>query len=152
MSESVGNVLVHFTYSTKNRKPWLKDASIRSELYDYNAAILRDKVDSPAILINGVEDHIHVLCALSRQFTIRDVIKESKTETTRWIRRQGLSYMRFRWQAGDGVFVVSPSDVEQVKRYVAEQEQHHRRMSFQDEFREMCKRHGIQVDEQYAWD
>ena len=152
MPEPLTNVLVHFTYSTKNRKPWLKDANMRAELYAYNAMILENNVDSPAVLINGVQDHIHILCAISRRFAIKDIIKESKTETAKWIKLQGRAYADFQWQAGYGSFLVSPSDVEQVKRYIAREEQHHKRMSFQDEFREMCRIHGIPLDEEFAWD
>src|SRR3972149_6678420 len=81
MSQSLAKVVVHIVYSTKHRQPWLHDPVLRSELYAYNATVLKQDVDSPAILINGVEDHIHVLCLLSRKFAIMDVIKESKTET-----------------------------------------------------------------------
>jgi len=152
MSQSLANVIVHITYSTKHRKPWLIDPDLRSQLYAYNATILKEEVDSPAILINGVEDHIHILCLLSRKFAIMDVIKASKTETSKWIKKQGMAYGDFQWQAGYGVFSVSQSNVEQVKRYIANQQDHHKRMSFQDEFRELCKRHGIEIDERHVWD
>lgn len=152
MAQSLAKVIVHIVYSSKNRVPWLKDAKMRSELYAYNAAILRENVDSPAILINGVEDHIHILCLLSRKFAIKDVIKESKTETTKWIKKQGAAYADFHWQAGYGIFSVSPSNTERAKRYIANQEGHHQRISYQDEFRELCKRHGIEIDERYVWD
>jgi REP element-mobilizing transposase RayT len=152
MPQSLANVVVHITYSTKNRTPWLKDPHKRAELYAYNATILKHNVDSPALLINGVEDHIHILCALSRKFAIMDLIKESKTETTKWIKKQGRTYADFHWQAGYGIFSVSPSNIDQVKRYIANQEQHHKQMSFQEEFRETCRRHGLEIDERYAWD
>ena len=67
MSQSLAKVIVHITYSTKHRKPWLHDPDLRSQLYAYNATILKEEVDSPAILINGVEDHLHILCLLSRK-------------------------------------------------------------------------------------
>jgi putative transposase len=152
MPQSLAKVVVHIVYSTKNRHAWLKDPQTRSELYAYNAAILKNNVDSPALLINGVEDHLHVLCSLSRKVAIQDVVKESKTETTKWIKKQGPAYADFHWQAGYGIFSVSPSNVEQVKRYIASQEEHHRRMSFQEEFREMCRRYGIEIDERYVWE
>lgn len=145
-------VLVHIVYSTKHRKPWLADRALRSDLYAYKASILTDNVDSPAILINGVDDHIHILCLLSRKFAIMDVIKEAKTETTKWLKKQTPSCRDFSWQSGYGIFSVSPSNDEQVKRYLANQEKHHRRISFQDEFREICRRHGIEIDERYVWD
>ena len=81
-----------------------------------------------------------------------DVIKASKTETSKWLKKQGMAYSDFQWQAGYGIFSVSQSNVEQVKRYIANQQDHHQRMSFQDEFRELCKRHGIEIDERYVWD
>ena len=152
MSQSLAKVIVHITYSTKHRKPWLNDPDLRSQLYAYNATILKKEVDSTAILINGVEDHLHILCLLSRKFAIMDVIKASKTETSKWIKKQGMAYGDFQWQAGYGIFSVSQSNVEQVKRYIANQQDHHKRMSFQDEFRELCKRHGIEIDERYVWD
>ena len=152
MPQSLAKVIVHITYSTKHRKPWLSDPDLRSQLYAYNATILKEEVDSPAILINGVEDHLHILCLLSRKFAIMDVIKASKTETSKWIKKQGMAYGDFQWQAGYGIFSVSQSNVEQVKRYIATQQDHHKRMSFQDEFRELCKRHGIEIDERYVWD
>jgi REP element-mobilizing transposase RayT len=152
MSQSLAKVIVHIVYSTKHRQSWLKDPGLRSELYAYNATVLKNDVDSPAILINGVEDHLHILCLLSRKFAIMEVIKASKTETSKWLKKQGVAYADFQWQAGYGAFSVSESDVEQVKRYIAGQEEHHRRISFQDEFREICKRHGIEIDERYVWD
>jgi len=121
-------------------------------LYAYNATILKENVDSPAILINGVEDHIHILCLLSRKFAIMDVIKNSKTGTSKWLKKQAATQDAFQWQAGYGIFSVSQSNVEQVKRYIAAQEEHHKRISFQDEFRELCRRHWIVVDERYVWD
>ena len=152
MPQSLANVMLHIVYCTKNREPWMTDSKIRSELYAYNATVLRDDVDSPAILINGVDDHVHILCQLSRKYAIMDVIKHSKTETTKWIKKQGSQYEKFQWQAGYGVFSVSQSNVEQVKRYIANQEDHHKRMSFQDEFRELCRRHGLEIDERYVWE
>jgi REP-associated tyrosine transposase len=152
MPQSLAKVIVHIVYSTKHRQPWLHDPTLRSELYAYNATILKKEVDSPAILINGVEDHIHILCLLSRKFAIMDVIKKSKTETSKWIKKQATTHNDFQWQAGYGIFSVSPSNVEQVKRYIANQEEHHKRVSFQDEFRQICKRHGIEIDERYVWD
>ena len=152
MPQSLSKVLVHIVYSTKGRRPWLKDEQIRKELYAYKATILRDNVDTPALIINGVEDHVHMLCLLSRKFAIMSVIEEAKTETSKWLKKQSTDLSDFAWQGGYVVFSVSESNCEQVKRYIAEQEHHHRKMSFQDEFRLLCKRHGIEIDERYVWD
>ena len=152
MPQSLARVIVHIVYSTKHHQPWLHDPAFRSDLYAYNATVLKEDVDSPAILIGGVEDHIHILCLLSRKFAIMDVIKRSKTETSKWIKKQGAMHNDFQWQAGYGIFSVSQSNVKQVKRYIANQAEHHKRISFQDEFRELCRRHGLDIDERYVWD
>jgi REP element-mobilizing transposase RayT len=152
MPQSLAKVLVHIVYSTKGRRPWLQAEEIRNQLYAYNAVILRDNVDTPALIIGGAEDHIHALCLLSRKFAIKDVIEESKTETTKWIKKQGSQYADFHWQSGYGIFSVSESNVDQVRSYIANQIEHHKKMSFQDEFRALCQRHGIEIDERYVWD
>ncbi len=152
MPQSIAKVVIHIVFSTKGRKPWLRSNDLRNELFAYMATILRNNVDSPAILINGVEDHVHALCLLSRKFAIMKVIQEAKTETSKWLKKQSEETSNFTWQAGYGAFSVSESNILRVKEYIQNQEEHHRRMTFQDEFRELCKRHGIKLDEQYAWD
>ena len=152
MSQSVAKVALHLVFSTKHRTPWLKSAELRDELYAYMATILRDNVDSPAIIIGGVEDHVHILCLLSRKFAIMKLIEEAKTETSKWLKKQSPDLSNFAWQGGYGAFSVSESNIPQVKTYIANQEQHHKRTTFQDEFRELCIRHGIELDERYAWD
>ena len=106
----------------------------------------------PSDTIDGVEDHIHILCLLSRKFSIMDVIKRSKTETSKWLKRKRTELGSFQWQAGYGIFSVDESKLKQTKRYIASQEEHHKRFSFQDEFRELCKRYGVSIDERYVWD
>ena len=152
MPQSLAKVVVHLVFSTKDRTPWLQSQELRRELFAYMATILRNNVDSPAILINGVEDHVHVLGLLSRKFAIMDVVQEAKTETSKWLKKQSPALSTFAWQAGYGIFSVSESNIPAVKSYIENQEDHHRRMSFQDEFRELCKRHGIEWDERYVWD
>src|SRR5258708_31505974 len=88
MPQSLAKVLVHIVYSTKDRRPWLQSEKIRTELYKYKATILRDKVDSPALIIGGFEDHIHALCLLSRKFAIMDAIEKAKTQTTTRMKKQ----------------------------------------------------------------
>ena len=152
MPQSLAKVLVHIVYSTKGRRPWLQDDEVRKQLYAYKATILRDNVDTPALIIDGVEDHVHALCLLSRKFAIKNVIEEAKTETTKWLKKQGPQYADFHWQAGYGIFSVSESNAEQVRQYIADQVRHHKKLTFQDEFRILCERHGIEIDERYVWD
>jgi REP element-mobilizing transposase RayT len=152
MAQSLANVVVHLVFSTKLRTPWLGDKVMRAQLHAYMATILRDCVDSPALVIGGVEDQVHALLLLSRKYALMDVVKEAKTETSKWLKKQPAGSAAFAWQGGYGVFSVSESNVSQVRRYIENQEEHHRRMSFQDEFRELCRRHGVQLDERYAWE
>ena len=152
MPQSLSKVVVHLVFSTKQRSPCLRDQSLRNDLYAYMATILRDNVDSPALIINGVEDHVHVLLWQSRKLALMDIIKEAKTETSKWLKTQPLIRPDFSWQAGYGAFSVSESNIQQVKKYIQHQEEHHKRMTFQDEFRELCRRHSIDIDEQDVWD
>ena len=152
MPQSVARVAIHIVFSTKDRRPWLQDRTICSELYAYMSAVMKNQVDSPSIQINGVEDHVHVLCLLSRKFAMMDVVREAKTETSKWLKRRAESLSNFAWQGGYGAFSVSESNVEDVRRYILDQEEHHKRKTFQDEFRALCRRHQIDLDERYAWD
>ena len=152
MPQSLSKVAIHLVFSTKHRQPVLKPRSLCDELYAYMATILRDNVDSPAIIIGGVEDHIHALFLLSRNFAMKDVVQQAKTETSKWVKRQATSLSQFSWQGGYGAFSVSESNIAEVKAYIANQEMHHRNMTFKEEFRELCRRHGITIDERYVWD
>ncbi len=152
MPQSIAKVAIHVVFSTKNRKPWLKNDELREQLYAYMSTVLKDNVDTRALIIGGIEDHIHALCLLSRKFAIMRVIQEMKTETTKWLKKQSPATATFAWQAGYGAFSVSESNIPQVRRYIENQKEHHQSMSFQDEFRRICERHGAELDERYAWD
>lgn len=89
---------------------------------------------------------------MSRKFALMKVIQETKIETSKWMKRQAEDTSHFTWQTGYGVFSVSESNILQVQQYIQNQEEHHKHMSFQDEFRKICSRHGIKLDERYAWD
>jgi putative transposase len=152
MPQSLAKVLIHIVFSTKSRKPFLDDDGLRSELYSYMSSLLKNKVDSPAVIINGMPDHLHVLCLLSRKFSIVDVITEIKAESAKWLKKQSDRTKLFAWQSGYGVFSVSESNCNQMQRYIREQLSHHQKLSFQDELRLLYKKHGIDFDERYAWD
>ena len=150
MPQSLAQVLVHLIFSTKNREPILSD-DIRPELHPYMATILKG-VDSSAILINSVEDHIHVLFHLSKNHALCDVIESVKKDSSKWIKTKGKAYRNFHWQSGYGAFSVSQSNVAQVVKYIAEQKEHHRKRTFQEEFRAFLKRYQVAYDERYVWD
>ena len=102
--------------------------------------------------INSVEDHIHILCLLSRKIAVMKLIEEIKTSTSKWIKTKGVAYRGFYWQGGYGAFSVSESKCGDVERYIRRQHEHHKRRTFQDEFRQLCAKHRIPIDERYVWD
>jgi len=151
MPQSLARVAIHIVFGTKHRRPWLDDVSLSEELYAYMATVLKAN-DSPAVVIGGAADHVHTLCVLSRKVTIAKLVEEMKTGPSKWIKTKGPEFRDFHWQAGYGVFSVSESKLIDVRRYIESQRQHHERMTFQDEYRQLCERHGLPVDERYAWD
>ena len=133
MPQSLAQILIHLIFSTKNREPFLPD-DIRPELHPYMATILKGK-DSSAILINSVEDHAHILFHLSKNHALCDVIKSLKQDSSKWIKTKGTSYRNFHWQSGYGTFSVSQSNLAPMVKYIEDQKEHHRRRTFQEEFR-----------------
>lgn len=115
MSQSLSRIAIHLTFSTKNRKPWLRDADLRKRLYAYMAGIF-SPLESPAILIGGVEDHAHILFNLSRSLALKEVVGKVKAESSAWIKKNS-PHHGFYWQAGYGAFSVSESNVENVRKY-----------------------------------
>jgi len=151
MPQSLARVVLHVVFSTKNRVPFLKEPDVRTRLHAYMAGILQD-IGCEPILINGVEDHVHILCNLSRTVTIAKLVEKAKQGPSIWMKEQGPAYADFFWQGGYGSFSVSQSNVGQVREYIAVQEEHHQKISFQEEFRALCLKHGIEIDERYGWD
>ena len=151
MPQSLARIVLHLVFSTKNRVPILKDPELRARLYAYMAGVLQN-IGCEPILINGVEDHVHILCNFSRTLTVAEVLEEVKRNPSKWMKEQGTAYRDFYWQSGYGVFSVSQSKLAQVREYIARQEEHHRKVTFQDEYRALCQKHGVDVDERYVWD
>ncbi|MBS1790624.1 MAG: IS200/IS605 family transposase [Acidobacteria bacterium] len=121
MPQSLASVLVHLVFSTKNREPWITEA-IELELHKYLSAVLRE-CDSPALLVDGYNDHVHALFSLSRKWTIANIVEEVKTNSSKWIKTKGEEFQRFHWQSGYGAFSVSQSNVGEVKAYIANQKE-----------------------------
>ena len=111
-----------------------------------------DKLGCSPIRIGGTADHVHLLTTLSRTVTIANFVKELKRVSTDWIQGHGVDLASFRWQAGYGAFSVSESNKDAVVEYILNQDEHHRTVTFQDEFRRFCDKHRIDYDERYVWD
>ena len=150
MGQSLSRVICHSVFSTKDRLPLLRPRLLRDALYGRMANLLND-MDCLPIRINGVDDHVHGLWCLSRNLPIKDIFRELKSHSSRWLKQQDPSLSRFAWQSGYGVFSVDYAGADHVTRYIDFQEEHHRTTSFQDELRHLAKLHGLEIDERYAW-
>ncbi len=150
MPQSLSRILIHTVFSTKNRAHFFKEAVFRDELHSYLGGCANSLNCFP-IQISGVEDHVHLLTTLSRTVAVADFVKEVKRNSTLWAKDEK-GQGDFAWQSGYGCFSVSESQVETVSRYVENQEGHHRKITFKEEYRELLRRHGEKWDERYVWD
>jgi putative transposase len=149
MSQSLALILVHIVFSTKNRMSFLRSIELRLEVHSYLGGTLRSLECDP-VQVGGVENHVHVLCELSKKISICDLVKNLKTSSTRIVKSKG--HPHFGWQSGYGAFSVSESAKESVVSYITDQESHHRKMTFEEEFRILLEKHSMPFDERYVWD
>ena len=150
MSQSLVQIYVHLVFSTKSRKPFLLDKELRGRLHAYLVGACKGQ-DCPSLQVCGVEDHVHLLVRLGKSIDVATLIRELKKESSKWIKVE-LEVPDFQWQSGYGAFSISPSHVDAVIEYIRNQEEHHRKESFQDEFRRLCRKYNLKIDEQYVWD
>ena len=150
MSQSLAKIYVHLIFSTKNRER-LISARIQSDLHSYMGGILKDLGCNP-VEINTEPDHAHCLFTLARTETVSTVVGQLKKGSNDWLRTQGSEFANFYWQGGYGVFSISQSAVDEVREYIRTQQQHHQRLSFQEEYRAFLRRYAIEFDERYIWD
>ena len=150
MPQALAKIYLHLIFSTKNRERSLPD-DVRDDLHSYMGGILHGLGCSP-IEINTEPDHAHVLFVMTRTETISNVVGQLKKSSNDWLRNRDPQFRHFYWQGGYGVFSVSQSAVEEVRQYIRDQREHHKQVSFQDEFRTFLKRYEIEFDERYVWD
>jgi REP element-mobilizing transposase RayT len=148
--QSLARVLVHLVFSTKNRVPALAP-EVRTELHPYLAAVLTND-GCPSLRVGGVEDHVHLLFALSRTRTIAQVVENVKTSSSKWLKAKWPPLADFHWQSGYGIFSVSQSQADGVVDYILRQEEHHKAESFQQELRRRFEEQSLAYDERYVWD
>ena len=150
MPQSLSAVYVHLVFSTKERRPFLSDENMSEATHRYLGGISK-QLECPPIIIGGVEDHVHLLARFGRTVTQAEWVKELKRVSNLWVKEQ-YEISDFEWQGGYAVFSVSPSNLERVKSYITNQQEHHRKMNFQDELRKLLTRHRLEWDERYLWD
>ena len=150
MAHTFTNLLVHVIFSTKDRTPSIT-SELKPRLLGYMGGIIRE---SQGILLaaNGPADHVHLLLIAPQNVALSDLMRTVKANASRWVHEEWPDLGSFGWQIGYGAFSVSQSNADAVKQYIAEQERHHQRMSFQEEFVAFLNRHGIQYDERFIWE
>ena len=148
MSHTLGNILLHLIFSTHERRPLIKP-EFRADLFAYLGGIVRE-MHGTALIVNGTCDHVHMLVRVRPAHSAAEVVRIVKTNSSRWVREKWDSH--FSWQTGYGVFSVSESSLAAVIKYIAEQEAHHKKHSFQEEFVEFLKKNNVAYDERYIWD
>jgi len=146
--QSLTFLLIHIIFSTKDRAPLIHD-EIRPELHAYLATVARNQ-GCECYRVGGVADHVHLALHLSRTANIANVVQTLKSSSSQWMKTKNIP--TFAWQRGYGAFTLGRSDLETLLLYIDNQEQHHKKLTFQDEFRAVLQRYGIEADERYVWD
>lgn len=150
MPQSLSQLYVHLIFSTKNHAPVLND-TVRPRVHAYLATLMRS-YESPYVVVGGTEDHVHILFDQGKLRAPVEFVAHVKKESSRWIKTLGDEFKNFHWQRGYGMFSVSPTHRERLEAYVRNQEEHHRKQTFHEEFREFLERYGIEYDERFVWD
>ena len=150
MGQSLSKVYVHIIFSTKHRTN-LIDRRIDNDLFAYIGGICKGLECNP-IQIGGYRNHVHILCQLSKKISKTKLLEEVKKQSSKWIKTKGDQYTNFYWQDGYGIFSVKPTELDVVEKYIKNQEAHHQKNTFQDEFRDFLKKYDTQFDERYVWD
>ncbi len=150
MPQSLHVLSAHIIFSTRERRPFLRK-EIQPRIWAYMSRILQN-LECQSITVGGVEDHAHVLCNLTKKHAPMKVLETLKKDSSKFAKTFGADLGDFHWQDGYGLFGVSPSHIDAVRKYIGNQEEHHRRETFQDEFRRILKKYAVKVDEKYLWD
>jgi putative transposase len=149
MSHSVFIVHAHVVFSTKDRRP-LIDSDLQLRLWPYLSALTRDKGLTP-LIVGGVENHVHMLVALPPLYEFPAAMQKIKCCSSKWINDTCGRGRRFAWQEGYGAFAIAASQIERTVLYIKNQKQHHRKMSFEDEYVAFLKRNGVEYDPRYIF-
>ena len=136
--------------ATLRAKLW-RDPDVRPRMHAYPATICHD-LAAELVRVGGVTDHVHIVTTLPRTVSQAEFIEKVKKASSKWIKALDVRYRGFFWQRGYGAFSVSPSQLDDVLRYIETQQEHHRTSTFQEEYRELLRRHGLDFDERYVWD
>ena len=149
MAQSLSKLYVHIIFHTKNNQI-LIGKDIEEELYAYIGGIIKANQSIP-IRINGIENHIHILAIMSKNIALAKFVEEIKRNSSRWKKTKNRKYQNFAWQGGYAGYSVSQSVIERTKKYIEKQKEHHKKISFKDEYEQFLKEYDIDYDENYLW-
>lgn len=144
MPQSLAQILLHITFSTKNREPIIQ-SDVENELHAYMATVCNN-MGCHTHQISGISNHVHIACNLSRTVAVFDLLEDVKKFSSKWIKTKGRIYRNFAWQAGYGAFSLGMSQLDTVKKYISRQKEHHRKKTFQEEYLELLKKYKIEYD------
>lgn len=149
MAQTLTRLLVHTIFSTKNRANLIKP-DIGPSLYAYIGGICRN-ADSPLLAAGGTANHLHLLMSLSKSRSLADLMMHVKKDSSKWIKTQAAYFADFQWQEGYGGFTIGESQVDDLKRYIDRQKEHHRATTFEEELVALLKKYNVAYDEKYLW-
>ncbi|MFW6163417.1 MAG: IS200/IS605 family transposase [Planctomycetota bacterium] len=150
MPQSLSNILVHLTFSTKDRRADI-DGTIEPELHHYLGGVCGE-MGCQSLGVGGTPDHVHICVRLWRTVAVADLVEEIKKRSSKWIKTQGPRCRYFTWQAGYGAFSIGQSGLAALQAYIARQKDHHRRRDFKAEFRALLEKYEVAYDERYVWE
>ncbi|MEO8514801.1 MAG: IS200/IS605 family transposase [Ignavibacteria bacterium] len=150
MGQSLVKNYLHIVFSTKHREHLIKPP-YEEELHAYLGGICKELECHP-IKVGGYTDHVHILCMLSKKIALMKLLEEVKSHSSKWMKIKDVSLNNFYWQDGYGAFSVNPAQVDKVISYIENQHEHHRKKTFQDEYRSFLKKYNVEYDERYVWD
>jgi REP element-mobilizing transposase RayT len=150
MGQSLVKNYLHIVFSTKYRQNLILPP-VEEELHNYLGGTCK-KLECPPLIVGGYTDHIHILCMLSKKMALMKLVEEIKSSSSKWVKTKAPEYANFYWQDGYGAFSVNPGHVERVISYIKNQKEHHRKKTFQDEYRKILQQYNVEYDERYVWD
>lgn len=150
MAQTLVSLYVHIIFSTKHRADLILP-EVEEDLFAYIGGISNNNA-SKLLAANGTANHIHLLVSISKNIELSRLVGDIKRDSSKWIKTKGNPYRNFHWQDGYGAFSVGYTQIEQVKKYIANQKEHHTKISFEDEFRYFLKKYDVDYDERYIWD
>jgi REP element-mobilizing transposase RayT len=150
MPQSLHVLSAHIIFSTKERRPWITP-ELRERLWAYQSRILQNP-ECDSITVGGAADHVHILCNLGKKYPTIKILEMVKKDSSKFIKTMDADLKEFHWQDGYGLFSVSPSHLEAVRKYILNQEAHHKKETFQEEYLRILKKYNAPFDERYLWD